>query len=129
MKKKDLRFLLILIICILLVPIVVHADAVASCNTLLGNPKNPDEPAYYVNMAFQLIKYVCMVLLLIYSTIDFAKALTTEDQAALKNAGLKSGKRVIYLIVLFFLPTLIFTIFEWLGIVSASDCSPMLSGN
>ena len=125
MKKKDFKFLFILIGLILLVPFAVNA---ANCQSLLG-PVQPGYPAYYVNMLFQIIKYLCIVALLIFSVIDFAKALTSEDNGALKKAGTKSAKRVVYLILLFFLPTLVFAMFGWLGIVDGDECINILSGN
>lgn len=130
MKKRDYIFLFILIICILLVPSV--ANAARKCSSLLGSttPVGGEyQPAYYVNLAFQALKYICIVLLLGFSIVDFVKALTAEDPAALKNASKKSGRRVIYLILLFFLPTLVFMVFGWLGIVDGSDCVNVVSGS
>ena len=130
MKKRDYIFLFILIICILLVPSV--ANAARKCSSLLGSttPVGGEyQPAYYVNLAFQALKYICIVLLLGFSVVDFVKALTAEDPAALKNASKKSGRRVIYLILLFFLPTLVFMIFGWLGIVDGNDCVKVVAGS
>ena len=126
MKKKDFKFLLIIVICILSVPLAVNA---ATCASLLGNPTNPEEPAYYVRMLFQIIKYVCIIFLFVFSVIDFAKALTSEDQGKFKVTGKRVGMRFVYLVALFFLPTVLSAVFEFLGIISSGDCSTVITGN
>ena len=52
---------------------------------------------------------------LILSVADFVKAAASQDKDALVKAGKTTGKRVVYALILFFIPTLINFLFPLLG--------------
>ena len=60
---------------------------------------------------------------LVFSTIDFVKAAASQDKDALAKAGKNAGKRVIYALILFFVPVLIEFLFPLLGWVGTCGIS------
>ena len=90
----------------------------ANCDSLLGKITEPSDPAYYLNFAFNLLKYAGIVALLVLSIVEFAKAITSSNEEAIKKAGITSAKRIIIVVVLFFLPLLINFILGITGIVT-----------
>lgn len=89
-----------------------------SCNSYLGYIHDSNDPAYYLNFAFQFLKYAAIVILLVLTIIDFAKAVSSNKDDAIKKATQNMIKRLIIAVIIFFLPNLINFIFDLLGIVS-----------
>lgn len=92
----------------------------STCEGFLGDPIFEGSPAYYLALVMKIIKYLGVVLCLVFAVIDFLKAITSQDQELLKKAIKTSVQRLIYAIIIFFLPILINFI---LGLVGAySTC-------
>lgn len=92
----------------------------ASCDSLLGSVDNPDEPAYYLELAFTIIKYVAIIILIVFSMKDFVVAIIKKDEEAVKNATSSSVKRLMYCVIIFVLPILVKLILNWSHIVSTN---------
>ena len=69
----------------------------------------------FLQQIFDVIKYAGPLLCLVFSVIDFVKAAASQDKDALTKAGKTTGKRVVYALILFFIPTLINFLFPLLG--------------
>ncbi len=94
-----------------------------NCNSYLGNPKINNTPAYYLQFAFDLIKYIAIILLLVLTIVDFAKAVINgKNPEEMKKALNNSIKRLIIAVVIFFLPILIKFVLTLAGIYSPSTC-------
>ena len=93
-----------------------------TCGSILGDVHDSDDPAYYLNFAFNIIKYAAIVILLVFTVLDFAKAIVSSDNDALKKALKKAIKRIIICVVIFFLPILIEFVLELLGVVEDPIC-------
>ncbi len=95
--------------------VTIQAAEENACSSLLGDPDQKEYPAYWLQYAFNIIKYLAIAALLIFSTMDFFKAMVENDKEALKKAGQKTAKRFIYCVIIFFLPNIIELIMEWFG--------------
>ncbi|MBE6154487.1 MAG: hypothetical protein E7163_02800 [Firmicutes bacterium] len=97
---------------------------VGGCDSYLGNPNDNinKPPAYYLQFIFNLMKYASIILLFVLSIADFAKAVTSDKDDAIKKASINAVKRLGIVIIIFFLPILIEFILKLLGIYSASTC-------
>ena len=93
-----------------------------NCESYLGNPKEKSSPAYYLQFIFNLIKYAAIVLLFALSAAEMAKAMTSNNQDALKKALNVTIKRLIIAVIIFFLPELIKFLLTILGMYSPSTC-------
>ena len=90
----------------------------------LGNQKDNvnKPPAYYLQFAINLIKYIALIILLVLTIIEYAKAIASSNQDAIKKATMNTIKRIIIAAIIFVLPMLIEFLFEVLGIYSATTC-------
>ena len=91
------------------------------CDTYLGSGA-PGTPMYYIEFALNLIKYIAIVMLFVFTIIEFAKAVAASDEKAIKKAATNTIKRLVIVVIIFFAPTLITFIFRLLGIASDPSC-------
>ena len=102
-------------------------DTSDGCNSYLGDVNDDGSidgqasPAYYLNFAFNIIKYVVIVLLFVLTIVDLAKAIPSGKPEELKKVGTRAIKRLIIAVVIFFLPTLINFILELLGVITDNN--------
>ncbi len=69
----------------------------------------------FLQQIFNVFKYAAPLLCLALSIVDFIKATASQDKDALVKAAKMTGKRIIYAIILFFIPDLINFLFNLLG--------------
>ena len=81
----------------------------------LGNPEDSQYPAYWLQEALNIMRYIAIVALLVLVTIDFVKAVASNDKDALKKAGSTAIKRFIYCVLLFFVPIIVKIIMTMFG--------------
>lgn len=72
-----------------------------------GVPGFSGTPAYWMQQALEIMKYIGIIALLVLTTLDFIKALAQNDKDALKKASNTAIKRFIYCILLFFTPMIV----------------------
>lgn len=72
-----------------------------------GDPGVSGTPAYWMQQALEIMKYIGIIALLVLTTLDFIKALAQNDKDALKKASNTAIKRFIYCILLFFTPMIV----------------------
>ena len=56
---------------------------------------------------FNILQWVIPIILILFITIDFAKAMLANDEKKMKEATSKAVKRLIYAVILFLIPTLV----------------------
>ena len=88
----------------------------------------------FLQQIFNIFKFIAPLLCLALSMMDFVKAVAGQDKDALSKATKTTGKRIIYAIVLFFIPDLINFLFEFdltfdLNIASAVVALPLKKSN
>ena len=86
-----------------------------NCEAVFGDPNDKDDIAYFLQQIFDLIKFGGPILALVLCMFDFVKAVTASDKDALIKAGKTSVKRIIFALMLFFIPVLINAIFGMVG--------------
>lgn len=77
------------------------------CDSIFGDPDDHTSVAYWLQWVLDVIKYVAIAALLVLSTMDFIKALVSNDKDAVKKAGTTTAKRFIYCVLIFFLPIIV----------------------
>jgi len=102
-------------------------DTSKGCESYLGNPKfvsgkDYQDPAYYLQFVFNLMKYAALILLFVFTAVEFGKAMVNNNQDAMKKAIANTIKRLIIAIIIFFLPVLIEFILQLLGIYQQDGC-------
>ena len=100
----------------------VDLDTSKGCESYLGNPTEPGDPAYYLQFVFDLMKYLAIILLFVLTAVEFGKATIASNQDAIKKAIQNTIKRFIIAVIIFFLPSLIEFLLTLMGVYSASTC-------
>lgn len=95
-----------------------------SCDSILGRIDSKDAPAYYLDLLFTAIKYAAIIILVVFSMLDYVKAVVGKDDDAMSKANSKFLKRLVTCIIIFLAPILINEILSWANIVdTATSCS------
>lgn len=92
------------------------------CKGLLGDPDNPDSVAWLIAKILDYLRLLGPLMVLVLSSLDFAKAILTSDDESLKKAQSNLITRLILAVLLFVLPTLIEVILDVFGITSSDIC-------
>jgi len=90
------------------------ADSKESC-PIFGDPNDKDSTAAFLQDIFSAFKIIAPVLCIVLIIVDLVKAVVSQDKDALTKAGKTAGLRMIYAVILFFLPDLINFLFGLLG--------------
>jgi hypothetical protein len=93
------------------------------CEGLLGDPVNdPDSVAWFIVKILNYLRLLGPLMVLIFSSLDFIKAILTSDDESMKKAQSNLITRLILAALLFLLPTLIEVILDIFGITSSDIC-------
>ena len=96
----------------------IDFDVSDGCKSYLGDPSDSGSPAYYLQFSFNIMKYAAIIMLFVFTFIDFTKAVASSKDDAIKKATQNAIKRVIIAIIIFFLPILIEFLLSLFGIYS-----------
>lgn len=129
MHKKTKFILFLLILVVVLCPLTTSALGVstivpiADCEeTLLGNPKDENSVAWIVQQVLDFIKVVGPILVLVLSSIDFAKVILSGDDKDMAAAQKKLITRLFLAGALFLLPFLTSFLLDLFGLTSSGIC-------
>lgn len=87
----------------------------AKCGAF-GDPTDSSSFAYYLQSAFNIMKFAGVLLAIIMTVKDLFIAIADQKDDSLKKIGSKTIKRVIYAIIIFFLPMIINFAFNLIGL-------------
>ncbi|MBQ2639912.1 MAG: hypothetical protein IJF92_04025 [Bacilli bacterium] len=94
----------------------------ANCDSILGNPENKDSFAWLLQEILNIVKYVGPFLLLVLSSVDFAKVIIQSDEESMHKAQKKLLVRIVLVLVLFFIPDLVMVLLGIFGITDDPTC-------
>ena len=92
------------------------------CKGILGNPDNEDSVAWFLVKILDYLKLLGPLMILVLSSLDFAKAILMSDDESLKKAQSSLITRLILAALLFVLPTLIEVVLDIFGFTSSDIC-------
>jgi len=93
-----------------------------SCESIFIKNGEYNSLYYALQDAFSLIKFVVPVLILVLSSMDYIKAITSHDAEGLKKANTRFVKRLAIGIIIFLLPFLLDFTFEAFGLYDLGTC-------
>lgn len=85
-------------------------DAGTECDALFGDPNKTGSLAYYLQKILDIVKYAGIVLCIVLTIVDFGKALLADDKDLFKPLTKTAFTRMIYAVLLFFLPAIVKTL-------------------
>lgn len=85
--------------------------------SFLGDPNDSvkKQPAYYLQIILDIIKYLGIVICIVLTCFEFFKALFSEDTDAMKPLVKKAFTRLILVAMLFFLPIIVKMLMTFVG--------------
>lgn len=100
-------------------------DAYQTCDgddSILGDPDNPDSVAWLLDQILTYATIAGMLLVVVLSSVDFLTVIVKSDDESMAKAARKFGLRLIFAILLFFVPTITNAILDIFGLTSQSTC-------
>ena len=100
-------------------------DAYQSCegnDSVLGNPDDPDSVAWLLDQILTYSTIAGMLLVVVLSSIDFLTVIVKSDDESMNKAARKLGLRLVFAILLFFVPSITNAILDIFGLTSQSTC-------
>ena len=94
----------------------------ANCNSLLGDVEDEESVAWLLQQILNYIKILGPILVVILSSVDFAKAIMVSDDENMKKAQQKLMTRLVLAVALFLIPTLVSTLLNIFGITTDGMC-------
>lgn len=113
------RVLTVTIVIFLTIMFITPLNAqAATCNTILGNPDNSNSVAWLIDKILSYIQVLGPILVIILSSVDFAKVIIQSDDEAMAKAQKKLIIRLVLAGSLFFLPVIIKVLLGAFGLTS-----------
>ena len=101
----------------------VQYDPDLKCKGLLGDPdKDPDSVAWLLVKILNYLKLLGPLIVLVLSSLDFAKAILTSDDESMKKAQSNLITRLLLAAALFVLPVLIEVLLDVFGFTPSDFC-------
>ena len=87
----------------------------SECEYILGDPNKQGDFAYYLDITFRFIKFAAPILLICVSIFDYIKVIASGDADSINKTNKKTLIRLIFTLLLFFLPIIISFLLTLLG--------------
>ena len=84
------------------------------CDEIFGSKSDPNSIAYLVNEILLYPKFIVPILLVLYGTLDFFKAVTAGKEDEMKKAQKTFVKRLIIGVAIFLIPAMM-NVIMWLA--------------
>lgn len=98
-------------------------NANMNCNSLLGDTEDEESVAWLVQHILNYVKLAGPVLVLIFTSIDYLKALVQSDDETMAKNNKKLATRILLAVLLFFIPTLVNVLLGLFGFTTSGTCN------
>ena len=93
-----------------------------NCEGLLGDPADTESVAWLLQELLTVLKIVGPLLVVVLSSVDFAKVIISGDSEAMTKAGKKLASRLVLAVALFFVPIIVSALLDVFGITGNPTC-------
>lgn len=91
-------------------------------NSILGNVNDQNSVAWLLQTVLNYLKVLGPILVVVLSSVEFAKVIINSDDEAMAKAQKKLITRIILAACLFFIPTLVQAALDLFGFTSDATC-------
>ena len=91
-------------------------------DSILGSVNDPNSVAWLLQQVLNYIKVLGPILVVVLSSVEFAKVIINSDDEAMGKAQKKLITRIILAACLFFIPTLVQAALDLFGFTSDATC-------
>ncbi len=95
---------------------------VDECDAILGSTQDEESVAWLLQQVLNYIRILGPILVVILSSMDFAKSIMANDDDSMKKAQKKLMIRLILAVALFLVPTLVTVLLNIFGITTNETC-------
>lgn len=95
---------------------------VDECDAILGSTQDEESVAWLLQQVLNYIRILGPILVVILSSMDFAKSIMASDDDSMKKAQKKLMIRLILAVALFLVPTLVTVLLNIFGITTNETC-------
>lgn len=96
-----------------------------TCETLFGS----DFLKFLNNNVFTIVRIAIPLLLIAFTTFDFAKVVFIDDKDGIQNAVKKFGKRIVAAILIFLIPQILIWLAQIIGADKVNECAEWMQEN
>lgn len=97
-------------------------DCTGAQNSIFGDPEDEESVAWLMQKILTYIKIAGPFLLLIFTSIDYLKALITSDDDSMAKTHKKLIIRIVLALLLFFIPTLVNAVLDLFDFSTSQTC-------
>ncbi len=97
-------------------------DEIDECSSLLGSTEDEESVAWLLQQILNYVKILGPILVVILSSLDFAKSIISSDDDHMKKAERKLVIRLILAVAIFLIPTLVSVLLNVFGITTDTIC-------
>ena len=98
-------------------------DPEATCETLFGS----DFLKFLNSNVITIVRLGIPLLLILFTTFDFAKVVFVDDKEGIQKAGKRFGKRIIAAILVYLIPAILIFLVRIIGADKVDECSEFLN--
>lgn len=91
-------------------------------DSILGDPQDPNSVAWLLDKILSYATLAGVILVVILSSLDFLKAIVSNNDDTMAKAKKKLALRLVFAVVLFFVPTITNALLDLFGLTSESTC-------
>ncbi len=91
-------------------------------DSVLGDPNDENSVAWLLDKILSYTTLIGMILVVVFSSIDFLKVVVNSSDEEMAKAAKKLGLRLIFAVALFFVPTITNALLDLFGLTSESTC-------
>ena len=96
-----------------------------TCETLFGS----DFLKFLNNNVFTIVRLAIPLLLILFTTFDFAKVVFIDDKDGIQKAGKRFGKRIVAAILVFLIPQILIWLADIIGADKVNECAEWMQNN
>ena len=97
-------------------------DNIDECDAILGSTQDEESVAWLLQQVLNYIRILGPILVVILSSMDFAKSIMANDDDSMKKVQKKLMIRLILAVALFLVPTLVTVLLNIFGITTNETC-------
>lgn len=94
-----------------------------SKDSLLGDPNDEDSVAWLIQKVLNWLKIIGPVIVIIFSSIDYLRALIQSDEETMTKLNKKLITRIVLVLLLFFVPTLVNAVLALFNLTNSQTCN------
>lgn len=129
MKKRNILIILFMLILFIGInveaksPVQLLVNTTEACSGYFGDAEQDGTLMnLLVYSVFRPLQFLVPIILLVFTTLDFSKVVFTDNKDGMAKAKKNFVKRALIAVVIFFIPTILTILFEFVDSEAIKSC-------